>query len=220
MNIDIEVLMRPFDGSQVRQRTGPGRKPLDYISGSDVMRRLLDATGNHFSWSVEKVQLIPLETPNGPSFLWLVLGTLTVGDLGSRSGVGTHPSDGVEAAKAAETDALKRAAVKFGVGLHLHEDDASQSTGSYNGNSPAPGQTASRGRAEDMPPADSRNNAQRPSRVGNGYATGANGSSNSQGYGNGNSSSGNGYAGSRRNNPPAYANGNNPSDGVGENAPF
>ena len=57
--------------------------------------------------------------------MWLVHGTLTVDTLGSRSGVGTHPADGVEAAKAAETDAFKRAALKFGVGLHLYEDDAS-----------------------------------------------------------------------------------------------
>lgn len=124
--MDIEELMRPFDGSQVRQRMGPGKRPLDYISGPDVIRRLLDATGNHFSWNVERVQLVTHETAsNGPVGMWIVQGTLSVGDLGYRSGVGTHPADSVEAAKAAETDALKRAAIKFGVGLHLYEDDAS-----------------------------------------------------------------------------------------------
>ena len=87
---NIEELMRPFDGSQVKQRMGPGRKALDYVSGPDVIRRLLDATGNHFSWSVEKAQMVTLETSNGTAVLWLVQGTLTVGDLGSRSGIGTH----------------------------------------------------------------------------------------------------------------------------------
>ena len=43
--------------------------------------------------------------------------------------MGTHPADGVEAAKAAETEAFKRAALKFGVGLHLYEDDASHAAG-------------------------------------------------------------------------------------------
>lgn len=244
--MDIEALMRPFEGSQVRQRTGPGRKPLDYVSGPDVMRRLLDATGNHFSWSVEKVQLVPVETQNGQSFLWLVLGTLTVGEFGSRSGVGTHPADGVEAAKAAETDALKRAAVKFGVGLHLHEDEAGQgvikgkAVGVRDQVSPTPaahsapmtrGGSAAHGGSpcggnRNTPFNQQHRTVPNPDRVGNGYSEDNNHHSDSNRHGDGSHNSGtngtatrNGYVGMRRNNAPSYA-GENPNDGVGENAPF
>lgn len=122
MPIDRELLVKPFERGQVRQRQGPGKTQLDYVSGADVIRRLLDATGNHYSWNVEKVELMPL----GTGTMWLVHGTLTLEGLGYRSGVGTHPADSVEAAKAAETDALKRAAVKFGIALHLYEDEAPQ----------------------------------------------------------------------------------------------
>jgi hypothetical protein len=51
----------------------------------------------------------------------VVIGTLTIPGLGSRAGIGAHPLDegaGEDAAyKSAECDALKRAAMAFGVGL-------------------------------------------------------------------------------------------------------
>jgi hypothetical protein len=51
-----------------------------------------------------------------------VIGTLTIPGLGSRAGIGAHPLDegaGEDAAyKSAESDAVKRAAMAFGVGLH------------------------------------------------------------------------------------------------------
>lgn len=193
--INVEELMRPFDGSQIRQRMGPGRKALDYVSGPDVIRRLLDATGNHFTWNVDRVQLLIQDTPNGGSVsLWVVQGTLIVGDLGSRSGVGTHPADSVEAAKAAETDALKRAAIKFGVGLHLYEDDASN-TASTSQASPPPPQSTGTGAAYQR--------------------TAPGGTRGGSGYGNKN----NGYGSGRQNHTSSYG---EPAerDGVGENAPF
>ena len=199
--VDVAALMRPFEGTQVRQRTGPGRKTMDYISGPDVIRRLLDATGNQFAWNVERVQLVTQETSNGLVSLWVVQGTLAVGGLGSRSGVGTHPADSVEAAKAAETDALKRAALKFGVGLHLYEEDGGQNSpplsspphGTRNGTYARPAQAPQ--------PASPRN--------GNGYGTG-----------NGNGSNGS-YAGARRAAPtPPDRFPPSSGDGVGDNAPF
>lgn len=195
-SLNVEELMRPFDGSQVRQRMGPGRKSLDYISGPDVIRRLLDATGNHFTWNVERVQLVIQDTANGGSAsLWIVHGTLTVDTLGSRSGVGTHPADGVEAAKAAETDALKRAALKFGVGLHLYEDDASHAaSGPQAHASPSPQPQSGNGNGND----------------GAAYQRAAPGGSRGS----------NGYGGGRQNHTPSAYGETSSRDGVGENAPF
>lgn len=200
---NIEELMRPFDGAQVKQRMGPGRKSLDYVSGPDVIRRLLDATGNQFSWSVEKAQVVTLETASGAVGLWIVQGTLTVGDLGSRSGVGTHPAESAESAKAAETDALKRAAIKFGVGLHLYEEDNGNSSGG-GGNAPGNGSAP-------VPPRSGNGNgsyarpAPAPARGSNGYGAAA--------------GNGNGNGGYRRNNPPQYAGDVDPN-GTGSDAPF
>ena len=207
--MDIEELMRPFDGSQVRQRMGPGRKPLDYISGPDVIRRLLDATGNRFSWNVERVQLVNHETASGSVGMWIVQGTLSLGDLGYRSGVGTHPADSVEAAKAAETDALKRAAIKFGVGLHLYEDDS--------GAAAAQAQQQQPQRAEQQRPAASQASQAQVTRAattlprtaanGSGYAATTTGARPNGSFGNG---------GNNRNG----GNGTNGTNGVGEDAPF
>ena len=200
--VDVAALMRPFEGTQVRQRTGPGRKQMDYISGPDVIRRLLDATSNQFVWTVERVQLVTQETQSGPVSLWVVQGTLAVGDLGSRSGVGTHPADSVEAAKAAETDALKRAALKFGVGLHLYEEDGGQH-GSSNG------PNITNGSSSALAANGARNGAyQRPAPTASSQA-----SSSRTGNGSGNGNGSGGYAGARRA-EPSHPN------GVGENAPF
>jgi hypothetical protein len=132
--VDSGALMRPFDPSQIRQRPGPGKRPFSYISGPAVIDRLLEATGSAFSWKVDKVELITQATGEGPVSFWVVLGSLSIAGMGVRAGIGTHPAESVEAAKAAETDALKRAAVKFGVGLHLYEEEGGNGAGA----SPAP----------------------------------------------------------------------------------
>jgi hypothetical protein len=147
--MDVEALMRPFEGTQRKQRIGPGRKPLDYVSGPDVIRRLLDSTENRFSWKVEKTELVEQESQNGPVHYWVVQGTLSLPEMGVRSGIGTHPAESPEAPKAAETDAFKRAAVKFGVGLHLYEEEPSgQGTNAapsgYEGNGRGSGGNGSR----------------------------------------------------------------------------
>lgn len=133
-DVDLEALTRPFEAGEVKQRPGPGRKAFSYVSGQTVIGRLLTAAGSAFSWKVERVELVTQETGEGPTSYWMVLGLLSVRGLGVRAGIGTHPAESVEAPKAAETDALKRAAVKFGVGLHLYDEDGGVAVGSGNGN--------------------------------------------------------------------------------------
>lgn len=115
-----QMLAAPFPPELVRQRPGSGRNTFDYVSGADVIKRVIDATGGHFTWSVTSIQMVQEQSGHG---CWLVRGTLTIPELGSRDGIGTHPAEGIDAAKAAETDAFKRAAVKFGVALSLYLDE-------------------------------------------------------------------------------------------------
>lgn len=116
---DKQLLARPFDPETIRQRPGSGRTMFDYVPGGDVIARVIQATDNAFGWTVDHVELMQ----QNEAAYWVVRGTLTIPELGSRDGLGTHPAESVDAPKAAETDAFKRAAVKFGVALHLYTDD-------------------------------------------------------------------------------------------------
>lgn len=117
--VDKQRLLEPFDPSCIKQRPGVGRSVFDYVPGGDVIARIIEASDNEFEWTVVSLELVT--TDDKP--YWVIRGSLSVPGLGSRDGVGTHPAEGVDAAKAAETDALKRAAVKFGVALHLYTDE-------------------------------------------------------------------------------------------------
>lgn len=113
-----------------------------YIPHELVRQALIDATGNQFNWSIDQVlfrddnvlrRSANRETGEIPSpTVMVVIGTLTIPGLGSRSGIGSHAMDagsGEDAAyKSAESDALKRAAMAFGVGLkQLYIDKPKQS---------------------------------------------------------------------------------------------
>lgn len=114
-----DVLSLPFAPHQIKQRKGSNGKTYDYVSGGDVIKRLMEATDDVFDWHLRRLELVA--SKDGPAF-WLAEGTLTLPNLGSRDGVGTHPAFDLESPKSAETDALKRAAKNFGVALHLYCD--------------------------------------------------------------------------------------------------
>jgi hypothetical protein len=97
---------------------------------------------------VDSVELIP----QNEAGLWFVRRTLTIAGLGSRDGIGTDLALSVGRVEAAETDAGKRAAVEFGVALHLYTDDAAptvreQDAGTRNGNESRSPQSDDRRRA-------------------------------------------------------------------------
>jgi len=102
-----------------------------YIPHELVRQALIDATDNQFNWSIDQIlfrddgaprRSVNRETGEIPNpTVMIVVGTLTIPGLGSRAGIGAHPIDagsGEDAAyKSADSDALKRAAMAFGVGL-------------------------------------------------------------------------------------------------------
>lgn len=121
---DKILLRQPFPASSIKKRAGAGGKAFSYVDGEEVLSRVLEATDGEFSWSVEKIDFV---SDNKASY-WLCMGHLTIPGLGSRSGVGTALVANEDSAKSAETDAFKRAAVKFGVALDLYAkgDDSQQ----------------------------------------------------------------------------------------------
>ena len=124
--MEKNLLTTPFPADSVRQRKafadGNSNKVFDYIKGGDIISRLLDATDNDYTWEVTRLELVTHATKNSAVTFWVCEGKLTLPGLGTRSGIGTHQAQDLECPKAAETDAFKRAAVKFGVALQLYTD--------------------------------------------------------------------------------------------------
>jgi Rad52/22 family double-strand break repair protein len=104
---------------------------LAYLPHEVIRQRLIQATGNCFDWTIDQIlfrddgvtrRAKDRTTGEAPRPLsMVVVGRLAIPELGTRAGIGAHPLDagsGEDAAyKSAESDALKRAAMAFGVGL-------------------------------------------------------------------------------------------------------
>lgn len=120
-----ELLEQPFSPEQIKQRPGTFGNQLNYIEGHDVIKRLNDAFEGNWSFRIisheiyegEIVVLGELEAESvakiqfGSSFITKAKDTGAVISLGDDF-------------KAAATDALKKAASLFGVGLHLYSKDS------------------------------------------------------------------------------------------------
>ena len=124
-----ELLEKPFDLSQIKQREGNFGKVLDYIEGHAIIQRLNDAFEAEWSFSILKHEV--LEKTDEV----IVLGQLRAGDVvktqfGSskitRARESGEPISLADDLKAAATDCLKKCATLLGIGLHL-----------YNGNTPS-----------------------------------------------------------------------------------
>jgi len=116
--VNLEILTRPFPPEAIKQREGGGRRKLSYVEAHTVIRRLNEATGFNWSFSVLK------ETQEGDLLKAHVC--LTIPGLGSREHVGVQKisaNGGEDLHKGAISDGLKKAATLFGVGLELYGND-------------------------------------------------------------------------------------------------
>jgi len=134
----LEVLQRPFEKGQIKQRKGRSNAKFSYVEAHTVIERLNEAfSGN---WSFEVVS----HEKAGSEFI--VLGRLTVWQDGSevskmqfggkeievysrgdRAGEVISLSDNI---KAATSDCLKKCATLFGIGLDLYSDGGGSAGGS------------------------------------------------------------------------------------------
>jgi hypothetical protein len=116
--VDLAALGKPFPREALKKRKGGGGKDLTYVEGHSVINRLNNATGNRWDFTVDR-----FETQGD---LLMAFVTLTLPGLGSRSHIGVQkfaPNSGEDLAKGCITDALKKAATLFGVGIELYGDD-------------------------------------------------------------------------------------------------
>jgi hypothetical protein len=118
-----DILEKPFDPAQIKQRVGTYGNVLDYVEGHTVIKRLNDAFDG--AWCFEILKHKVLEETDEV----LVLGKLTAGDVvkcqfGSSKITRTEGTKEIislaDDLKAAGTDCLKKCATMLGVGLYLY----------------------------------------------------------------------------------------------------
>ena len=116
-----QLLEQPFTADQIKQREGGSGRAIDYIEGHSVIQRLNDAFESAWSFEIISHEIHQEEV--------VVIGKLTAGTLAksqfgsSRITRNRDTKDIVSLAddlKAAATDALKKCATLFGVGLHMY----------------------------------------------------------------------------------------------------
>lgn len=120
-----EAFRTPFSAEQVKQRDGRGGLTFSYVDARDVENRLDEVVGPD-GWSDEYEVVDPQRM--GIKCRLTVLGVYKEGVGYPNNAVGsTRESE--EPGKDAESDALKRAAVKFGIGRHLYDEKPTRSNG-------------------------------------------------------------------------------------------
>jgi len=107
------ALKRPFQESKIRWRKGGGGAELAYITARDVMDRLDDVVGmanwqTKYSWIGDRM-ICEL--------------SIKIGDQWITKSDGADDSN-IEGAKGGISDALKRAAVLFGIARYLYHPNA------------------------------------------------------------------------------------------------
>ena len=126
MTVDLERLTREFPPDAIQTRQGGGSKPLRYVAGHTVIRRLNEATDNTWDWHIIKLEWRVVQTQKGPVDELVCYGELSIPGHGTRAGIGVQrlsAGGGEDLAKGASTDALKKAAWLFGVGIELSGPD-------------------------------------------------------------------------------------------------
>lgn len=122
----LKKLTDPFPRDAIKQRKlnpkDPKSRVVDYVEGFTVIRRLNEATGNN--WNLEILSLTSDKVGGGEMLRAHV--RLTLPGLGSREHIGIqslYAGGGEDLAKGVITDALKKCATLFGVGLELFGPD-------------------------------------------------------------------------------------------------
>lgn len=109
------ALAAPFVDGEARERTQAGRT-FTYISARTAMNRLDDVLGPENWWDeilrLDKgvVTILTIRLPDGT--------TVSKSGMGGDAGM----ADAGDNEKSAESDAFKRASVKFGIGRYLYRD--------------------------------------------------------------------------------------------------
>ena len=148
------LLEKPFEPSQIKQRQGKFGHILDYVEGHVVTSRLNEAFESNWSFEIVKYRIM-----KDPGEV-LVLGKLTAEGVikmafGSKEIERSKDTKAIvslgDDLKAASTDALKKGAVLFGIGLYLYGEKRPNGK-AEEGRSETPNKGAPMGNEKSQPP--------------------------------------------------------------------
>jgi hypothetical protein len=122
-----DKLSQPFPQNALKTRNQSG-KNLTYVEGHTVIHRLNDATGNCWDFAIKDINTSIVGEDNKGNDILLIRAhvAMTIPGLGTREHIGVQSvraNAGDDLVKGAVTDALKKAATLFGVGLELYGPD-------------------------------------------------------------------------------------------------
>lgn len=136
------ALMEPFAEEEIEDRKIGGGFVAKYVAGENVIRRLIRATDNRFDVevkSLDRQQMPDRADKNGElksRELWIARVAVTIPGLGTREHIGVQmveENSGEDIIKGVITDALKKAATLFGVGLELYDKEPGNNRGGSSG---------------------------------------------------------------------------------------
>lgn len=117
-NKHTEILVQEFAPNLIKQRPGFGGGYLSYVEGHHYIKRFNEAFDYDWSFSIKHHHV-------GNDEVYVVV-TINVKDV-SKEAFGSSLRKGKsvgDALKSASTDALKKAASMFGIGLHLYDSES------------------------------------------------------------------------------------------------
>lgn len=122
--VDLAKLTTPFPADAIKTRWADKRQTrrLSYVEGHTVIHRLNDATGNCWDLEIKSIEARPV----GTATLMTAHVALTLPGLGTREHFGVqlvYEGGGEDLSKGCVTDAIKKCATLFGVGLELYGPD-------------------------------------------------------------------------------------------------
>lgn len=121
-DVDLGTLTAPFPRTAIKQRTVGGGRSLSYVEGHTVIHRLNAATNNCWDMQIMAIDSMAI----GNQLVLRAHVRLSIPGLGSREHIGVQSiadRAGEDLVKGAVTDALKKCATLFGVGLELYGPD-------------------------------------------------------------------------------------------------
>jgi hypothetical protein len=120
-----ELLEKPFETDEIKQREGNFGKTLDYVEGHSIIQRLNDAFDAEWSFAILKHEIFK-ETDEVLVLAELKAGDFVKNQFGSSKITRVKDSGEIislaDDLKAAATDALKKTATMYGVALYLYRN--------------------------------------------------------------------------------------------------
>jgi len=130
----FDDLMAPIPADKIKKREGWRDRNgnahfVDYIEWHTVVERLNEVCGVSWTFDVELLNDVRCDVPIFKATITVMTGIMPI----NRSGIGTGKDWSELGVKKGASDALKRAAVNFGIAIDLYKKDLDSDSGDWSG---------------------------------------------------------------------------------------